>query len=81
MSTNSLTLYTGAGCHLCEDAKALIFSVLPPDWQLKEVNIGSRPELQAAYGQRIPVVVIGGQEKGWPFSAGQLKNMLASASA
>ena len=40
-----LTLYTGPNCHLCEQAKSLIYSVLQStelqgtDWVLQEVNI------------------------------------------
>lgn len=74
----TLTLYTGPHCHLCEQAKALLYPLLhDADWQLREVNIATDPHLQSLYGVRIPVVVTpDGREKGWPFSAGQIRRLL-----
>lgn len=82
-----LTLYTGPNCHLCEQAKSLIYPVLQgTDWVLQEVNIvdssseidGDRKSLKEQYGLRIPVIVTqNGAEKGWPFTAGQVKRLLA----
>ncbi len=78
-----LTLYTGEHCHLCEQAKALICPLLEePDirqagWQLQVVTISGDPALQEKYGIRIPVVATpSGEEKGWPFTAGQIKRLL-----
>ena len=86
-----LTLYTGPNCHLCEQARSLIYSVLQStefqgtDWVLQEVNIsdssneidGDSKSLKERYGLRIPVIVTpDGAEKGWPFTAGQVKRLL-----
>lgn len=73
-----LTLYSGPHCHLCEQAKALLYPVLHEEgWQLHEVNIATDEHLQSLYGIRIPVVVTpDGREKGWPFSAGQVRRLL-----
>lgn len=81
MSEKTLTLYGGTGCHLCDQARALILPVLVgTDWTLEEVNIRGDATLEALYGIRIPVVKTpDGQEKGWPFSAGQVRRMLNEA--
>lgn len=81
-----LTLYTGPNCHLCEQAKSLVYPVLQgTDWVLQEVNIadssseidGDSKSLKEQYGLRIPVIVTSnGAEKGWPFTAGQVKRLL-----
>ncbi|MBL4567246.1 MAG: glutaredoxin family protein [Porticoccus sp.] len=75
-----LTLYTGPHCHLCEQAKSLIYPVLEgTDWRLQEVNIADAEELREKYGVRIPVIVTPeGQEKGWPFTVGQVKRLINS---
>ena len=45
---------------------------------LRKVDIGADADLKAAYGLRIPVVVLSnGVEKGWPFTATQVKRLLA----
>ena len=46
---------------------------------LRKVDIAVDADLIAAYGLRIPVVVLpNGVEKGWPFTATQVKRLLAS---
>lgn len=80
---NRLVLYSGRYCHLCQEAKALIYSVLPPGLPVQEIMIDDNPELKARYGQTIPVLAVSNPqgevvaEKGWPFSAGQVKRLLA----
>ncbi len=55
-----VTLYTRPGCHLCEDAKALLQPLLREfGATLREVNIDDDPELIQRYGWEIPVVFIG----------------------
>jgi hypothetical protein len=55
-----VTLYTRAGCHLCELAeKPLVRAVsATPGSVLRVVEIGGVPELEARYGVRIPVVTV-----------------------
>jgi len=77
--SKTLTLYTGAHCHLCDQAKALIEPLLnqAAEWQLEIVSITGNDELQAKYGVRIPVVAApNGEEKGWPFTQGQVKRLM-----
>ena len=73
-----VTLYGGTGCHLCEQAKALLEPVLEQlDWHCREINIRGDEGLEALYGLRIPVLKTPlGEEKGWPFSAGQVRRLL-----
>ena len=73
-----VTLYSGTGCHLCEQAKDVLAPVLEElDWHCQEVNIRGDEALEALYGLRIPVLKTpAGDEKGWPFSAGQVRRLL-----
>ncbi|MDX2350453.1 MAG: glutaredoxin family protein [Porticoccus sp.] len=76
---NILTLYTGPHCHLCDQAKAVIYPVIEEaGWRLEEVNIAEDESLKDKYAVRIPVIVLpNGQEKGWPFSSGQVKRLMS----
>tara|TARA_B110000285_G_scaffold157567_1_gene175798 strand:- start:365 stop:607 length:243 start_codon:yes stop_codon:yes gene_type:complete len=78
MSSRKITIYTGPNCHLCEQAKAILYPLVTgADMQLVEVNIQTDAELQAQYGIRIPVVAMeDGREKGWPFTAAQIGRLL-----
>ena len=73
-----ITLYTGANCHLCEQAKALLYPLLSErGLRLVEIDIHQNEQLKEQYGIRIPVVVLtNGQEKGWPFTAAQIGRLL-----
>jgi glutaredoxin len=58
-----LTLYTRPGCHLCEDAKALLQPLLAEfGASLREINIDEDRELTERYGSDIPVIFIGGHK-------------------
>lgn len=73
-----ITLYTGAGCHLCEQARDILDAVVGPE-AYTVVNISDDEALMAEYGIRIPVVKNArGEEKGWPFSIGQIKRLVAA---
>jgi glutaredoxin len=74
-------LYTGPNCHLCEQAKAVLYPLLTErGLRLVEVNIYQDTELQEKYAIRIPVVALAnGEEKGWPFTAAQIGRLLDSA--
>jgi glutaredoxin len=71
-----LILYTTAGCHLCEDAEAILAycqrNRADISWQA--VDIADDDALVQQYGLRIPVIksVQTGAEIGWPFDAGQV---------
>ena len=55
----TLVLYSRPGCHLCDDARAVIERVGTP---YEEVDITTDDALHAAYLERIPVVVLDGVE-------------------
>ena len=58
-----VVLYGKAGCHLCDEARAEIEAVRARrGFQLTEVDVSLDPVLYARYGERIPVVVVGGEE-------------------
>ncbi len=57
-----LTMYSREGCHLCEEARAVIESLEGPlAVELDEVDIESSDELMLGYLERIPVVEHGGE--------------------
>lgn len=63
MSKSLVTVYSRPGCHLCDDAKALIENAGCSDrFTLEEINIESDPELLKKYKYDIPVVLIDGVE-------------------
>jgi glutaredoxin len=58
-----VTLYGKAGCHLCDDARAVVERVRAEHpFELREVDITLDPELHRAYGERIPVLEVDGEE-------------------
>jgi hypothetical protein len=58
-----LTLYGKPGCHLCDDARAVVRDVCAGrDVVLDEVDVTLDPALHARYGERIPVVALDGEE-------------------
>ncbi len=53
-----VVLYTRVGCHLCEDAKALLLRHgLAP----QEIDIDGDVDLRRQYNECVPVVVIDGR--------------------
>ncbi|PXA70391.1 glutaredoxin family protein [Cryobacterium arcticum] len=68
MSTAHLTLIGKPGCHLCDDARAVVTTVLndlaaesgAPVLVLEEKSILDDPELHDLYVEDIPVLLING---------------------
>jgi glutaredoxin len=58
----SVIVYHAAGCHLCERALAQV-RLLQAElgFELEEVAIDGRPELEACYREWLPVVEIDGE--------------------
>jgi glutaredoxin len=55
-----VTLYTRAGCHLCEEAKRAMAPVLREfGARLREVDIDADAQLQQHYTNDVPVICIG----------------------
>ncbi|MDP9267049.1 MAG: glutaredoxin family protein [Acidobacteriota bacterium] len=58
-----VTLYTRAGCHLCDEVKATLTRARAhAEFNLREVDIDSDPDLRARYDLEVPVVVIDGKK-------------------
>ncbi len=61
--TLSVTLYSRPGCCLCEDMKAIVAEVQTDTaFTLTEIDISTQPELEAGFGQDIPVLFINGRK-------------------
>jgi glutaredoxin len=59
-----VTLYGKPGCHLCDDARAVVARVREShEFELEEVDITLDPGLFRRYGERIPVVAVDGVER------------------
>ena len=64
MSKKHVIIYSRPGCHLCDEAKAVIMGAGCSDqFTLEEVNIESDEELLRKYKYDIPVIAIDGVER------------------
>ena len=58
-----VTLVRAEGCHLCESARRVIEGVRADvPFELEEVDLAGDDELEARYRERIPVVLVDGEE-------------------
>ena len=58
-----IDIYSRPGCHLCDEAKAVIERVRRRvDLSLRVIDIESDPALEQKYGSQIPVVFINGNK-------------------
>jgi glutaredoxin len=58
-----VTLVHAEGCHLCESARRVIQGVRAEvSFELQEVDIAVDDELERRYRERIPVVLVDGEE-------------------
>ena len=75
-----VNLYTTLGCHLCEQALALLHRAQAQgiEFAICEVEISESASLMDVYGVRIPVVREQGatEELGWPFDDQALASYL-----
>ena len=55
-----IVLYGKPGCHLCDDARAVLARVGAP---FEEIDITTDDALHAAYLERIPVITLDGEER------------------
>jgi glutaredoxin len=66
VSAPRVTVYTRAGCHLCEaaeEAVARVCAELGQTWHA--VDVDADPALRAEYGDQVPVVLVDGREHGF----------------
>jgi glutaredoxin len=60
----TVTLYGKPDCHLCDEARAAVEEALEGRAaELREIDISADPALRRDYGERIPVVEVGGEER------------------
>jgi glutaredoxin len=58
-----VTLYTRAGCHLCDDAKQVILAARSrAEFDYEERDIDADPELLRLYNEEVPVIAIHGRK-------------------
>lgn len=66
MTPPRVRLYSRTNCTLCERARADVERICTPlAVSYEEVDVDLDPELRAEYGDRVPVIVVDGQELGY----------------
>ena len=77
-----VTLYTKPGCHLCDDARAVVARVCAELGEtFDEVDILGSPDLSARYGEEIPVTLVdGAQHDFWRVDPERLRAALTRGS-
>jgi len=78
-----LTLYTRAGCHLCEEMKAALAPLAAEFYaRLTERDVDESAELRALYGDDVPVLYLGSHKAAkHKLDAAQLRRQLERARA
>ncbi|MEE6273919.1 glutaredoxin family protein [Georgenia wangjunii] len=75
-------LYGRAGCHLCDEARALLAAECARagvSW--REVDVDSDAALRERYGELVPVVEVDGVQQGyWRIDGARLRSALAPPS-
>ena len=86
-----LTLIGKPGCHLCDDARAVVTRVVDAvtdpargrqrvELEYEELNILEDAELARLHSEYVPVVLINGTRHGiWHFDAGKLTDAIEKA--
>lgn len=79
MTEPRVVLLGRAGCHLCDDARAVVQRVcdeLDVGWE--ERSIEGDPELERQYGEQIPVTFVDGRQHDfWRVDEDRLRAVLA----
>jgi glutaredoxin len=80
-----VVLYGRAGCHLCDDARAVVEAVTAESgatWTEVDIDAAAAHDggvLQREYGEQVPVVTVDGVPRGfWRIDAGRLRKALAA---
>jgi len=78
-----LVLYTRPGCHLCDEARALVQSLLEDraahgrrTAAIRERDITTNADWERAFSDRIPVIELGGRRLELAISAAKLRRFL-----
>ncbi len=79
MSETRVRLYSKPGCHLCDDARAVVERVCADlGTSYDEVDITTSPELTNAYADQLPVTFVDGRQHDfWRVDETRLRRALA----
>lgn len=79
-ATPRVTLYSRPGCHLCDDARAVIEAVCGELGEAyAEISIDRDPELQRRFGEEIPVTFVDGRQHDyWRVDPARLRRALTA---
>ena len=79
MTAPRVTFYTREGCHLCEEALAVVARVCADLGEAyEEVDIDTDPELQDRFGEEVPVTFVDGRQHDfWRVDEARLRQALA----
>ena len=79
MSDPRVRLYSKPGCHLCDDARAVVERVCADlGTSYDEVDITTSPDLMNAYADQIPVTFVDGRQHDfWRVDETRLRRALA----
>ena len=79
MSSPRVTLYSRPGCHLCDDARAVIEAVCADLGEAyEEVDITTDDDLEDRYRDEIPVTLVDGRQHDfWRVDAARLRAALS----
>lgn len=78
MSAARVTLYSRPGCHLCDEARAVIEAVCAELGEsYEEISIDDDPELRERFTEEVPVTFVDGRQHDfWRVSADRLRAAL-----
>jgi glutaredoxin len=73
-----VTLYSRPGCHLCDEARAVIEAVCAELGEsYEEISIDDDPELRERFTEEVPVTFVDGRQHDfWRVSADRLRAAL-----
>ena len=79
MTAARVTLYSRPGCHLCDDARAVIAAVCDELGEAyEEVDITTDDDLEDRYRDEIPVTLVDGRQHDfWRVDAARLRAALS----
>ncbi len=74
-----VTLVTRVGCHLCQDAEAVLRRLSAElGFDYEELDVDADPARRGEYSDRVPVILIDGKEHGyWRVEEARLRAALA----
>ena len=79
MPSSRVVLYSRPGCHLCDEARRVVVAECDraqAAW--REVDVDTDPQLQARYGEYVPVVEVDGTVQGfWQIDPARVRSALS----